>query len=321
MLKPSLQAPRHVVLIRPHHFGPNPLTANDNSFQSMDARLSAEIVAKSAYEEVTHMATQLTQAGVKVHLFEDQSRNLPDSVFPNNWFSTHPGGHIALYPMFSPNRRGERRGDIIDMLKREYRVQDVVDYSGLEYDNLFLEGTGAMVLDHIGNVAYAARSNRTNEVILERFCTHFNFEPMVFDALDGAGKPIYHTNVMMCIATDFALLGADLITDARRRAEIIERLEETGRDVITLSRAQIGEFAGNAIELEGEGGRVLALSARAFAALDDNQKQHIEKSTRFLPIDVSTIELAGGSVRCMCAAIHLSKRKTETANLFYSERM
>jgi len=319
MIRPSLQAPNHVVLIRPHHFDLNPLTAKDNSFQSMEDHSSAQFLAQKAYEEVTEMAASLTRVGVKVHLFEDESCDLPDSVFPNNWFSTHPGGHIAIYPMFSPNRRGERRSDIIEMLKREYRVQDVVDYSGLEHDQLYLEGTGAMVLDHIGNIAYAARSNRTNEVILERFCTHFNFEPMVFDAVDEAGKPIYHTNVMMCIATDFALFGADLVTDARRRGEIIERLEETGREVIILTRAQIGDFAGNAIELEGAQGRVLALSCRAFSALGSDQKKQIEKSAQCLPISVPTIELAGGSVRCMCAGIHLAKRKTDTPNLFYQE--
>jgi len=320
MLKPSLQAPHHVVIIRPHHFSPNPLTAKDNSFQTMDERRNAQALAGAAYEEVTQMAACLTQAGVKVHLFEDESNHLPDSVFPNNWFSTHPGGHIAIYPMFSPNRRGERRVDIIDMLKREYRVQDVVDYSGLEYDQLYLEGTGAMVLDHIGNVAYAARSNRTNEVILERFCTHFNFEPMVFDAIDIKGRPIYHTNVMMCIATDFALLGAEMINDEKRRLEVIERLEEQGREVICLTHEQIGEFAGNAIELEGEGRRILALSQRAYQALDKEQKQQIEKSAQLLPLSVPTIELAGGSVRCMCAGIHLAKRKTETPNLFYNEK-
>jgi len=319
MSRPSLQAPRHVVLIRPHHFSPNPLTAKDNSFQIMSENQEAAILAQAAYREVTQMAASLAGLGVKVHLFEDLAHDLPDSVFPNNWFSTHPGGHIAIYPMCSPNRRGERRSDIIDMLKREYRVQDVVDYSGLEHDQLYLEGTGAMVLDHIGNVAYAARSNRTNEVILERFCTHFNFEPMVFDAMDATGKPIYHTNVMMCIATDFALLGAELIMDENRRAEIIERLEETGREVIALTKNQIGEFAGNAIELEGEAGRVLALSSRAWQALDGDQKRRIEKSAQFLPLDVPTIEMAGGSVRCMCAGIHLAKRKTDTPNLFYQE--
>jgi len=199
---------------------------------------------------------------VRVHLFEDEgARDTPDSVFPNNWFSTHAGGHVAIHPMYSPNRRRERRGDVIELLKRDYRVQDVIDYSGLEDDGLYLEGTGAMVLDRLARVAYVARSQRADPVALERFCTHFNYEPMVFDAHDAEGRPIYHTNVLMCVASEFALVGFELFTDA-----------------------QIGEFAGNAIELSNPAGE------------------------RLLPLAVPTIELAGGSVRCMIAGIHLAAR-------------
>ena len=167
--------------------------------------------------------------------------------------------------MYAPSRRKERRHDVIEMLKRDYRVQDVIDYSGLEPDGLFLEGTGAMVLDHIDRVAYAVRSNRTDPVALERFCTHFNYEPMVFDALDAEARAVYHTNVLMCIATDFVLIGLDMIADEPRKAEIVQRFEASGRDVIGLSQAQIAGFAGNAIELHGAGGRLLALSSTALA--------------------------------------------------------
>ncbi|MBO1041564.1 citrulline utilization hydrolase CtlX [Brucella pituitosa] len=318
MSRPSVQSPKSVVMIRPHHFTPNAQTAKDNAFQSVDERRSAEMVAKAAFDEVTDMAEGLADAGVTVHLFEDETHALPDSVFPNNWFSTHSGGHVAIYPMFSESRQKERRPDVIEMLKRDYRVQDVIDYSGLERDHFYLEGTGAMVLDHIGRVAYAARSNRTNEVALERFCTHFNFEPMVFDALDSSGKPIYHTNVLMCIGTDYALVGTDMITDLARRQEIVDRLQETGRTVIHLTAEQIGEFAGNAIELEGRDGRVLALSARAFAALSKAQIETIEQTAKLLPFAVPTIELAGGSVRCMLAGIHLSRRTTNGTHLLYA---
>jgi hypothetical protein len=214
----------------------------------------------------------------------------------------------ALFPMFSPNRRRERRADVIEMLKAEYRVQDVIDYSGLEPDNVFLEGTGAMVLDHLARVAYTARSNRADAVALERFCTHFNFEPMAFDTADAAGKPVYHTNVLMCVATEFALVGLGLIADAKRRTQVRERLEETGREVIELDARQIGEFAGNALELSGSDGRVLAMSARAAASLAPDQRQAIERSARIVPLAVPTIELAGGSVRCMLAGIHLARR-------------
>ncbi|RMC62500.1 citrulline utilization hydrolase CtlX [Sinorhizobium meliloti] len=318
MSRQSVQAPGGVVMIRPHHFTPNPMTAADNAFQSHDEKRAAAAVASAAYEEVTRMAEGLAETGVTVHVFEDRTVTTPDSVFPNNWFSTHSGGHVAVYPMYSANRQKERRGDVIEMLKAEYRVQDVIDYSGLEKDNVYLEGTGAMVLDHIGRVAYAVRSNRTNEVALERFCTHFNFEPMVFDAVDRIGKPIYHTNVLMCIASEFALLGTQMIPDLRRRQEVVERLMETGREVIELSIDQIENFAGNAIELEGREGHVLALSARAHATLDEDQIAAIARSAKLLPFDVSTIELAGGSVRCMLAGIHLSRRTPQTEHLLFA---
>ncbi|SEG54000.1 citrulline utilization hydrolase CtlX [Bosea lathyri] len=308
MQKLSVQAPRSVVMIRPQHFSPNPATAEDNAFQANDALRTAAAIATAAHGEVTQAAKRLEAAGVTVHLFEDESRATPDSVFPNNWFSTHSGGHVALYPMFSPSRRKERRQDVIEMLKHRYRVQDVIDYSGLEQDGVYLEGTGAMVLDHIERVAYAARSNRTNEVALERFCTHFNFEPVVFDAVDAESRPIYHTNVLMCIGTDFCLIGLATIRDAARRAEIAERLAETGRTIIDLSHEQIGDFAGNAIELQGRDGRVVALSSRALGALRPDQVAALERSVTLLPLNVATIELAGGSVRCMLAGIHLAAR-------------
>jgi len=306
--KLSVQAPRGVVMIRPHHFGPNAATAEDNVFQATDAGRSAAAIAVAAHAEVTRAAAALQAAGVAVHLFEDEGCATPDSVFPNNWFSTHSGGHVALYPMFSPSRQRERRYDVIEMLKQRYRVQDVIDYSGLEQDGVYLEGTGAMVLDHVERVAYAARSNRTNEVALERFCTHFNFEPVVFDAVDALGRPIYHTNVLMCIGTDFGLIGLATIRDAARRAEIAERLNGTGRAVIDLSHEQIGEFAGNAIELQGREGRIVAMSARALKALQPQQLATLQRSAAILPLEVPTIELAGGSVRCMLAGIHLAAR-------------
>lgn len=309
MAKQYIQAPAAVVMIRPHRFHPNPETATDNAFQRCNDDNSAEITARKAFTEVTDAAGKLKAAGVRVHIFEDRGeKETPDSVFPNNWFSTHSGGHIALYPMYSPSRRRERRYDIIDMLKAEYRVQDIIDYSSLEYDDLFLEGTGAMVLDHIARIAYTAQSNRANAIALERFCTHFNFEPMAFATGDKHGNPIYHTNVMMCIATDFAMVGFDIIQDPERRREIYARLEETGRDVISLSHQQIEEFAGNAIELSTPEGRILAISARAAASLDKAQKKIIEHTARIVELQVPTIELAGGSVRCMLAGIHLSRR-------------
>lgn len=295
-------------MIRPHHFRPNSETAEDNAFQADASRLDPADVARAAREETTRAAEMLEGAGIRVHVFDDETDQTPDSVFPNNWFSTHPGGHVALYPMFAASRRAERRLDVIEMLKRDYRVQEVVDYSGLEPDGLFLEGTGAMVLDHIDRVAYVVRSNRANPVILERFCAHFKYEPMVFDAHDAHGVPIYHTNVLMCVATEFVLIGRDMMVDNTRREHIIARLEESGREVVALSNAQIDNFAGNAIELQGRTGRVLALSRRAYDALTAEQLDVIERSASVLPLEVPTIEMAGGSVRCMLAGVHLSRR-------------
>ncbi|MGK0274441.1 MAG: hypothetical protein ACI9N0_000818 [Ilumatobacter sp.] len=303
-----IQAPSAVVMVRPHHFSPNPDTAADNSFQAFDEHRSAIEIAADAEREVTTAAETLRAVGVDVHLFDDYEASRPDSVFPNNWFSTHSGGHVAIYPMYSPSRRTERRVDVIDTLKEKFRVQDVIDYSGLEHDNVFLEGTGAMVLDHVTRVAYAARSNRANPIALERFCTNFGYEPMAFDATNEAGVPVYHTNVMMAIATDFVMVGLDMIADAQRRREVIERLTSPGRAVVGLSYEQINNFAGNAIELRGRDGRVLALSQRAYDSLRDEQRDVISRSCTLLPLDVPTIELAGGSVRCMIAGIHLDRR-------------
>jgi hypothetical protein len=304
-----IQAPGAVVMIRPHRFHPNPETATDNAFQRSNADLSIKEIAKAAYDEVTAAATRLEAEGVKVHIFEDRGeKETPDSVFPNNWFSTHPGGHVAVFPMYNPSRRRERRYDVIEMLIAEYRVQDVIDYSCLEYDDLFLEGTGAMVLDHIARVAYTAQSNRANPIALERFCTHFNFEPMAFNTADEHGNSIYHTNVIMCIGTDFALAGFDIMSDPARREEIRSRIADMGRKVIHLSNHQINEFAGNAIELSGKNGRILAISARAAASLTAEQKADIEESAKIVALSVPTIELAGGSIRCMLAGIHLARR-------------
>lgn len=306
MPPPSLQAPAAVAMVRPHHFHPNPETAADNAFQRP---ATAASVAAQAHAEVTEAAARLEAAGVRVHLFDSHDPTTPDAVFPNNWFSTHAGGHVALYPMYAPNRRRERRGDIVEMLKAQYRVQDVIDYSGLEHDGMALEGTGAMVLDHIARIAYTAQSNRADPVALERFCTHFNFEPMAFATADAQGLPCYHTNVMLCVGTDFALGGFHLIADPQRREAVRARLRESGREIIELDARQIGEFAGNALELTGHGGqRLLALSERAAASLTAAQKAVIERSATLLPLRVPTIELAGGSVRCMLAGIHLAAR-------------
>ena len=305
----NVQAPTAAVMVRPHRFAVNPETLADNAFQAAPGATPAETVAEAARQEFDAMVARLTAAGVRIHVFDDFGQlDTPDSVFPNNWFSTHQGGRIAIYPMYAPSRRRERRMDVIELLKSTYRVQEVIDYSGLEYDNLFLEGTGAMVFDHLERVAYVASSHRADPVILERFCTAFGYEPMVFPTADRAGRTIYHTNVLMTIATEYALVCLSAISDRGRRVEVADRLSQSGRQVLDLTFEQVGEFAGNAIELTGADGRLLALSARAAAALTRQQRAVIEKSAQLLPLSIPTIELAGGSVRCMVADIHLTSR-------------
>lgn len=304
-----VQAPTAVVMVRPHRFAPNPETLADNAFQSAAPIGSPTQVAAAALAEFDAAVDRLREVGVRVHVFDDDGHaDTPDSVFPNNWFSTHHGGRVAIYPMYAPSRRRERRGDVLDLLKREYRVQEIVDYSGLEYDHLYLEGTGAMVFDHLERVAYVAASHRADPVILERFCTFFGYEPMVFPTTGGDGRPIYHTNVIMSIATEYALICLEVIADPRRRDEVAARLADSGREVIDISWQQVTDFTGNALELTGRRHRYLALSERAARALRPDQRARIELTAELLPLSVPTIELAGGSVRCMLAGVHLTAR-------------
>jgi len=310
----SAQAPSAVILIRATSFVPNPATAADNAFQAEapDGQ-SDEATSARAMAEMDALAAALRGVGVRVHVFDDEDHTRPDSVFPNNWLSTHAGGTVAIYPMYASNRRHERRADVLEMLKSEYRVQAIIDYSGLEPDGIFLEGTGAMVLDHVSRVAYAARSHRADPAVLERFCTDFNYEPMAFDAVDSAGVPVYHTNVIACVGTDVSLIALEMIPDEVRREQVRDRLSVNGRTVVELTEQQIREFAGNAVELcgrtpEGKRRYVMAMSARARRSLRPEQVAVIEESCEIVSVDIPTIELAGGSVRCMIAGVHLDHR-------------
>ena len=303
-----------MILIRAERFTPNPATAADNAFQTdVPDGQSEDDVSGRALAEMDALAEALRSVGVRVHVFADEDHTRPDSVFPNNWLSTHAGGYVAVYPMYASNRRHERRADVLEMLKSDYRVQAIVDYSGLEPDGIFLEGTGAMVLDHVSRVAYTARSHRADIAVLERFCTDFNYEPMAFDAIDSDGVPVYHTNVVACVGTDVALISLEMIPDEQRRAQVRERLTVNGRRVVELTEEQIREFAGNAVELCGrwpDGRRryVMVMSERARRSLRPEQIGSIEASCEIVSVDIPTIELAGGSVRCMIAGVHLDPR-------------
>ena len=259
------------------------------------------------------LAAALRAVGVRVHVFDDDDHTRPDSVFPNNWLSTHAGGTVAVYPMYASNRRHERRADVLEMLKSEYRVQAIVDYSGLEPDGIFLEGTGAMVLDHVSRVAYTARSHRADTAVLERFCTDFTYEPMAFDAVDSDGVPVYHTNVIACVGTDVAMIALEMIPDERAARAGARAARGHRPHVVELTEEQIREFAGNAVELcgrtsDGKRRYVMAMSARAKRSLRPEQVAAIEESCEIVAVDIPTIELAGGSVRCMIAGVHLDRR-------------
>jgi hypothetical protein len=300
------QSAKAVVMIRPFHFYPNPETASDNAFQREAAATDADTISKAAQREFDQAVELLRGAGVKVHVFEDTpSPEKPDAVFPNNWFSTHHDGRVALYPMYSPTRRSERRRDVIDELGKSYRISALVDYSSYEQRGLHLEGTGSLVLDYFNRVAYVSLSKRSDRALVERFCQDFDFEPLLFESTSDDGRPIYHTNVVMCVGSGFALIGLDMIADPAQRETIRRRLEASGKKVIELDRNQIANFAGNALELRNDSEKLLVLSSRAAATLTAEQRSEIERHARLLPLALPTIEMAGGSARCMLAAIHL----------------
>ncbi|MEO7168524.1 MAG: arginine deiminase-related protein [Chthoniobacterales bacterium] len=303
------QSASAVVMIRPSRFFPNPETAQDNAFQQEAGAEPASVVAARALAEFDEAVRTLSAAGVKVHVFEDTpAPEKPDAIFPNNWFSTHHDGRIALYPMYTPSRRTERRLDLIDRLRESYRVTEVIDYSPYEKRGLFLEGTGSLVLDHVHRLAYVSLSRRADREPLEKFCADFDYAPVTFQSTSADGRAIYHTNVMMCLGTSYALVGLEMIADQSQRETVRRQLETTGKTIVSLAPDQIENFAGNALELHNEQGKLLVLSARAAAHLDDEARATIERFARILPLALPTIELAGGSARCMLATIHLPSR-------------
>jgi len=302
------QSTNSVLMIRPGRFYPNPETAADNAFQCNTDR-DSDVLTLMARKEFDAAVQTLRTVGVDVHVFEDTAEaEKPDAVFPNNWMSTHHDGRIALFPMYSALRRRERRQDIVDELRKHYRVTDVIDYSALEDKGCYLEGTGSLVFDHLNKIAYVSLSNRSNPKMIQRFADDFSYEPVVFTSIGSNGEPIYHTNVMMCIGTDFAMVGLDMIPNKAERQELRARLEKTGKEIVELSTDQIANFAGNAIELHNKRvEKLLVLSSRAARALTEDQHQRLSRYARLVPLDLPTIELGGGSARCMMATIHLPR--------------
>lgn len=303
------QSTDSVLMVRPFRFYPNPETEADNAFQAR-VDCATQTLSAVARKEFDTAVQTLRAAGVKVHVFEDTAKpEKPDAVFPNNWISTHHDARIALFPMYSALRRQERRHDVVGELRKHYRVTDVIDYSVFEKEGRWLEGTGSLVLDHLDKIAYVSLSNRSDPTVIHRFTEDFSYEPVTFTSIGSDGQPIYHTNVMMCIGTAFALVGLEMILNKAERQQVRTRLEQTGKDIVELSPHQIENFAGNAIELHNSHGeKLLVLSKRAARALTEEQLARLTHYVRLVPLELPTIELGGGSARCMIATIYLTPR-------------
>lgn len=304
-----------VLMVRPANFGGNPETAASNSFQ----RAAPDNVQALALQEFDLLVKALRQAGVTVEVFEDTPRPLrPDAVFPNNWVSFHADGTVVLYPMLAPNRRWERRADIIKTLAEErgYRVARVEDLSAAELDGRFLEGTGSLVLDRVHRVAYACLSPRTDEKLLKNWGRKFGYEILAFRAVDAAGKPVYHTNVMMSVGGDFAVVCADSLPDADERRRVVQRLEQDNHETVLITSAQMADFAGNLLALATRAeDTVLAMSMRAERAFTAAQRRTLERHARIVASPINSIEhCAGGGVRCMLAEIFLPREKGHRAH-------
>ena len=304
-----MQSTSSVLMIRPACFYPNPQTAADNAFQR-DTNRGIDTLTAVARKEFDAAVQRLRADGVNVLVFEDTAEwEKPDAVFPNNWISMHDDGRIALFPMYSAVRRRERRQDIVDELRKQYRVTEVIDYSAFEVEGSFLEGTGSLVLDHLNKIAYVSLSNRSNPQMIQRFAEDFGYEAVTFTSIGSTGQPVYHTNVMMCIGTAFAMVGLEMIEKRGERQQVRTRLEKTGKEILELSADQIANFAGNAIELHNTvGEKLLVLSTRAAQALTEEQRKTLGRHARLVPLELPTIELGGGSARCMIATIHLPSR-------------
>jgi len=308
----SVQAPEPqtapaVLMVRPAHFGRNAETAGSNFFQRSAAGAEAALRAQHEFDA---LALALASAGVRVHQFAGQrGAALPDEVFPNNWLSLHADGTAVLYPMLAPNRRQERRRDVLAGLEAcGYAIEHVVDLTALEARGQYLEGTGSLVLDRARRVAYACLSPRTHLNALGEFARALRYEVAPFSAVDGAGRPIYHTNVVISLGTRFAALCTAAIASSEERHSVVARLEASQREVIDLSRAELESFACNVLELDGARGPVVALSAAALRSLAAPTRRALERHGRLVTADIATIErIGGGSVRCMLAEVFLPR--------------
>ncbi|WP_293872981.1 citrulline utilization hydrolase CtlX [Flavobacterium sp.] len=308
------QTTNAILMIRPVAFRMNEQTSVNNYYQKVLDGLSPETVNAKAQAEFDAFVIKLRKVGVQVIVIDDTLEpNTPDSIFPNNWISFHESGDVVLYPMFAENRRAERREDILDILEDDgFKINEIMDYTLAEQDNVFLEGTGSLLLDRENDKAYCALSPRADEELMIEFCEDFEFTPVIFEAfqtVNGERKLIYHTNVMMCLGDTFAVLCADCIDDKKERKMVLDSLRGDDKEIILITQDQVNSFAGNMLEVKGKNDeRFLVMSESAYKSLTKKQIAQLEAHVEIIHSSLDTIEACGGgSARCMMAEIFLPK--------------
>lgn len=301
-----MQHTSHLLMIKPVQFDFNAQTAVNNSFQvrSEDNRLQEKALA-----EFERFISVLRKHKIDVTVIEDTpDPHTPDSVFPNNWISFHEDGSVYLYPMFAVNRRLERKEQVLKLIKQKFRVTQTIDLTAHESADLFLEGTGSMVLDRVNKIAYACLSPRTHQKVLQEFCDRMKFKSIAFTAVDSDNHPIYHTNVMMCVADAYVIICMDSITDPIEKETLLKSMIQTGKKCINITFEQMNHFAGNMLQVHNkEGEKFIVMSSQAYHSLTADQVLQIENFNSIIHSDITTIETnGGGSARCMLAEVFLT---------------
>ena len=300
-----MQTTSHILMIRPVNFAFNAETATNNAFQVKNDEANVHGRALKEFDEFVKM---LRQNDVEVTVVEDTPEpNTPDSIFPNNWISFHGDGTVLLYPMYAPNRRAERKEHVLEEIDKHFLVKKTIDLSYNEGNNLFLEGTGSMVLDRDSRLVFACLSPRTNKKVLDEFCDKMNYQAVVFHSVDETGQPIYHTNVMMCVADKYVVICLDSIRATEEKNKVIAAIQKISKDIIPINYEQLNHFAGNMLQIEnGKHEKLLVMSTQAFNSLSKDQVQKLGGYNRIIHAPLNTIEVnGGGSARCMMAEIHL----------------
>ncbi len=309
------QTTNNVLMIRPIKFRMNEQTAVNNYYQKVLNNLLPATVNANAQKEFDDYVKKLESYGIHVIVISDNDEHdTPDSIFPNNWISFHEDGTVGLYPMFAKNRRFERRDDILEILEeRGFTIKNILDYTAAEEENIFLEGTGSLLLDRVHRKAYCALSPRANEDLFIEFCEDFEFSPVLFKAnqtVNNKREAIYHTNVMMCLAETFAVICLASIDDKKERKNVVKHLKEDGKKIIEITEEQVNNFAGNMLQLRGKNDELfLVMSQAAYGSLTQSQRTKIENHCKIISSSLDTIEACGGgSARCMMAEIFLPKK-------------